>query len=67
MELKDMGVIPGPAAAKQLSRLTSLRHLKLDELDLDPSVLNHWKDLQSLVLDAVYLVAPKPQVVMVMF
>lgn len=62
LQLKDMSVTPSPAVAQQLSSLTSLQSLRLEELDLDPSVLSSWAGLQCLVLGALYLIPPAQQV-----
>jgi hypothetical protein len=62
LQLKDMSVTPSPAVAQQLSSLSNLQSLRLEELDLDPSVLGSCTGLQCLVLDAVYLLPPAPQV-----
>lgn len=56
LAIKDVVLVPQQAAiAAQLSRLTGLRELKCEELDLAPALLLCWTALTSLVLDAVYL------------
>lgn len=56
LAIKDIALVPQQTAvAAQLSRLTALRELKCEELDLAPALLLNWTALTSLVLDAVYL------------
>lgn len=62
LELKDICVTPSSAVAEQLSRLTNLQVLKMEELDLNPLLLEKWTALTSISLTAVYAVLPVIQV-----
>lgn len=58
LTLLNTGFVPSPAVSAQLSRLTALRELQLDEADFNPCALAQWTQLQRLELNSVYFTAP---------
>jgi hypothetical protein len=58
LTLLNLSFVPSPAVSAQLSRLTALRELQLEELDFDPCVLAQWTQLQRLELNSMYFTPP---------
>jgi hypothetical protein len=54
LTLYSVDLTPSPAVSAQLSRLTALRALQLEQLGLEPQVLTCWTRLEHLELSAVY-------------